>query len=173
MSLTSPPAATDGRRDFDFLVGSWRLRNRRLVDLLDPECGEWVQFQATSRTQPILGGLGNLERFSAPSVPPSGQPLEAITLRMFDPAAGRWRIWWASTSRPGHLDPPVEGRFSHGYGRFYGQDALGGRPVRVRLIWKDVTQTSARFEQAFSYDRGRRWQTNWVITLTREPQSRP
>ena len=171
--MTVPRSLADGRHDFDFLFGRWRLQNRRLANLLDPECAEWVQFQAASRTQPILGGLGNLESFSAVAVPPSGQPLEAITLRLFDSATRQWRIWWASTSRPGHMDPPVAGRFSDGYGRFYGEDVLGGLPVKVRFIWKDITAQSARFEQAFSYDDGRHWQTNWVISLVREPEGPP
>jgi hypothetical protein len=171
--MTAPHALADGRHDFDFLFGRWRLHNRRLANLLDPECAEWVQFQATSQTQPILGGLGNLENLSAGAVPPSGQPLAAITLRLFDPATGLWRIWWASTSRPGHVDPPVEGRFSAGHGRFYGQDVLDGRPVTVRFIWKDITEGSAHFEQAFSYDHGQSWRTNWVITLVREPEGQP
>ena len=131
--MNLPQPQDDGRHDFDFLLGRWRLHNRRLVDLLDPECTEWVQFEATGQAEPILGGLGNIDQLSARVIPPSGQPLEAITLRLFDPATRLWRIWWASTSRPGHMDPPVEGRFSHGYGRFYGEDVLGGQPVKIRF----------------------------------------
>ena len=167
--MSAPPASADGRHDFDFLLGRWRLHNRRLADLLDRDCTEWVQFEATGQAQPILGGLGNIDSFSAQAVPPSGQPLEAITLRLFDPAHRLWRIWWASNSRPGHLDPPMEGRFNNGHGRFFGHDVLGGQVVTVRYDWKDITATSARFEQAFSYDDGHSWQTNWAIILTREP----
>jgi hypothetical protein len=163
--MNLPRATSDGRHDFDFLFGRWRLHNRRLADLLDRDCTEWVQFEATGQAQPILGGLGNIGTFSAAAVSPGGQPMEAITLRLFDPASRLWRIWWASTRRPGHLDPPVEGRFSNGHGEFLGHDMLDGQLVTVRFLWKDITATSARFEQAFSYDDGQNWQTNWIITL--------
>ena len=161
-------AATDGRRDFDFLLGRCRLHNRRLADLLDRDCTEWVRFEATGEAHPILGGLGNIDGLSAPSVPPDGQPLEEVTLRLFNPATGLWRIWWASTSRPGHMDPPVEGRFTRGHGRFVGQDVLNSQPVKVRFDWREITASSARFEQAFSYDDGQSWQTNWIITIARQ-----
>ncbi len=163
--MTLPQASGDGRHDFNFLFRRWRLHNRRLADLLDRHCTQWVQFEGSGQAHPILGGLGNIDRFSAPAVPPSGQPLEAVTLRLFEPASRLWRIWWASTSRPGHLDPPVEGRFSNGHGQFFGHDVIGDQPVAVRYDWKDITATSARFEQAFSYDDGHSWKTNWVISL--------
>jgi hypothetical protein len=164
--MNLPQVSSDGRHDFDFVFGQWRLHNRRLTNLLDPDCADWVQFDATGQAHSILGGLGNIDLFSAAGVPPNGQPLEAITLRLFDPATRRWRIWWSSTSRPGQLDPPVEGSFSDGYGRFFGEDVVGSHRVKVRYIWKDITGRSARFEQAFSHDHGESWQTNWIITMT-------
>ena len=48
----------------------------------------------------------------------------------------------------------MQGRFAGGYGRFHGDDGLDGQPIKARFIWKDITATSTRFEQAFSYTAG-------------------
>lgn len=156
----------DGRHDFDFLFGRRRIDNRKLVDTLDPACTDWVEFEAFGEAQPILGGLGNVDLFSVPALPPTGDPYEGFTLRLYDPETGIWRIWWASTRFPGHLDTPVEGRFTGDRGEFLTDDEIGGRPVKVRYHWRVVSETANHWEQAFSYDGGATWQTNWVSDAT-------
>jgi len=47
-------------------------------------------------------------------------------------------------------------------GLFYGEDTDGGRPVKVVYKWTKVGPDGARWEQAFSYDDGKTWETNWV-----------
>jgi hypothetical protein len=161
---------TDGRTDFDFLLGKWRSRNRKLANLLDPECRDWVEVEAHGETRPILGGLGNLDEghFSSGSSKDGG-PFDGVTLRLFDPEAGVWRIWWASSTFPGRLDEPVEGRFEDGQGLFFAEDELVGRRIGVRYEWKDITPASARWEQAFSYDEGQSWHVNWITELELRP----
>jgi hypothetical protein len=163
MTLTK----TDGRHDFDFAMGRWRIQNRKIADILDPTCTDWVQFEAITEMRPILGGLGNFDTF-VPVGLPEEERFEGATVRMFDPATGLWRIWWMSARTPGILDNPVEGRFTDGHGQFFCDDVIAGTPVKVRYDWFDVEPGSARWEQSFSYDEGATWEKNWVMTSTRE-----
>jgi hypothetical protein len=156
----------DGRHDFDFFFGSWTIRNRKLANMADPECDEWVEFDATGYAHPILGGLGNVDTFSVPEMP-NGKSFEGATLRLFDTETGLWKIWWASTSAPGRLDPPVVGQFTDKHGVFLGEDVVGGKPVEVRFDWNAVDEQTARWEQAFSFDTGRNWVHNWRMDFTR------
>jgi hypothetical protein len=57
----------------------------------------------------------------------------------------------------------VVGCFEGDLGVFHGEDVHRGRPVLVRFTWSRVTTESPRWEQAFSDDGGRTWETNWVM----------
>jgi hypothetical protein len=166
--VTQPPTATelDGRHDFDFLFGQWRLANRKLEDPLADGPTPWHEFEATLETLPILDGLGNIDLYTAPDFPGRGR-YHGFGLRLFDPGARVWRIWWASNPGIGQLDTPVVGRFSDGAGRFECDDTIGGRELRVRYEWSDIEPSSARWEQSFSFDGGVTFESNWVIQLTR------
>jgi hypothetical protein len=155
----------DGRHDFDFFFGSWQQENRKRVKPLVRD-DEWVEFESFSEARPILGGLGNVDTFSAPEFP--GRPgFEGFSLRLFEPETGLWRIWWASTVGDGHLDPPVLGRFDDGIGVFECDDELEGVPLKVRFTWKDITSVSAVWEQSFSFDDGATWDANWTTRHAR------
>jgi hypothetical protein len=156
----------DGRRDFDFLLGAWRVANRRRPRPLDAGDGAWEEFATDAVVRPVLDGLGNTDTIRG-SRGPGGRPFEGLTLRLFDPVDGLWRIWWTSTRRPGHLDPPMTGGFTAGHGVFLGDDRVDGVPVRVRFDWYDLDDFAARWEQAFSVDGGRAWVLNWTMDFRR------
>lgn len=66
----------------------------------------------------------------------------------------------------------MTGRFGpDGRGEFYGDDTHDGKDVRVRYVWSGISDTTARWEQAFSVDGDRNgertWVTNWVMDFTR------
>ena len=142
MATAPERTAEVGLHDFDFFFGSWQQRNRKRVKPLVRGDDEWIEFESRSEAWPILGGLGNVDTFSAPNFP--GRPgFEGFSLRLVEPETGLWRIWWASTVGNGLLDPPVLGRFRDGVGIFECGDVIEGVPLKVRFTWKDIAADSA------------------------------
>jgi hypothetical protein len=158
-----PDAARATKHDFDFLFGSWNIRNRMLKGRLQGAT-EWTEFDARSEVAPLLEGFGHVDRYFAVR---DGAPFEGMTLRLFDPATGLWSIHWADTGRARTLLPPMVGRFRGGIGEFYGDETVEGRTVRCRFRWTQPAADSARWEQAFSEDGGKTWETNWIMEFTR------
>ena len=152
----------EGVRDFDFFMGRWRIHNRRLRDWL-ADCTEWDEFEATTVVRPILDGMGNEDEYRTDY----GGGYVGMSFRFFDPEAGLWWIYWADSRYSGLLDPPVVGSFSGDTGIFEGEDEFDGRPILVRYTWSRVTTPSPRWEQAFSQDGGKTWETNWVNDFIR------
>jgi hypothetical protein len=165
MTASARPVDDDGRHDFDFIFGDWTIHNRKLRDVIDPACDEWVEFGSTSHAEPVFGGLAHVDVITSGADAPGGQ-WEGLTLRQFDPRERLWRIWWASTRNPGHLDPPLSGSFVHGVGVFTGDDTLEGRPIKVRFHWTNPSPDQARWTQEFSHDDGASWRLNWTMDFT-------
>jgi ketosteroid isomerase-like protein len=155
-------SAADGGGDFDLFMGNWRVHHRRLKERLSNN-HEWIEFEGTSTAQKILGGLGNMDdnvlNFPAGTY-------RALTFRTFNPAKKLWSIWWIDSRNPGPLDPPLVGRFENGVGTFYADDTFKGKPIRVRYLWTSLS-TTPHWEQAFSDDGGKTWETNWTMDFTR------
>ena len=159
MTQTATIAGT--ARDFDFWMGSWSCRNRRLRERLAGS-DDWDEFESTVVARPILDGLGNEDEFRTDYA----GGFVGMSFRFFDPERKRWSIYWADTRRSGELDPPVFGGFSGDTGVFEGDDTFDGRPIRVRFIWSGITTPTPRWEQAFSEDGGETWETNWIMDFT-------
>lgn len=113
----------------------------------------------------MLGGSGNVDD-NWIELP--GGAYRAVTLRAYNSATDRWSIWWLDGRHPDRLDAPMVGRFENGTGAFYADDSFRGKPVRVRFLWTRPGCDTARWEQAFSADAGRTWETNWIMNFTRE-----
>jgi hypothetical protein len=159
----SPQAARGSKHDFDFLFGSWKVRNQYLKGRLQGSL-EWVEFDAEASTQPLLDGLANLDQFHAVW---DGESIKGVNLRLFNPATGEWSIHWADTVRAGTLLPPMIGRFNGDVGEFFGDEMLDGRKVLCRFLWTRTPRESPMWEQAFSGDGGKTWETNWIMTFSR------
>jgi hypothetical protein len=160
MSVQAPAASS--ARDFDFWIGSWSVRGRRLRERL-AGCQEWDELEATSVAWPLLDGLGNVDEFRTDYQ----GGFVGISLRLFDPTTRMWSIYWADSRNTGPIDPPVVGSFADDVGVFECDDTFNDIPIRVRYIWSRVTTEHPRWEQAFSTDGGETWETNWVNDFTR------
>ena len=152
-------AHDDGRRDFHFLYGRWAVAHRRL-QLRGVGGSDWDAFTGRAFCQGLMGGLCNVDENDLDEL---GQ---GLSFRTFDVEQQRWSIYWVS-SASGLLQEPVHGRFAGGLGRFEGEDIDAGRPVKVVYLWDEITSSSARWSQAFSYDDGLTWETNWIMSFTR------
>ena len=152
----------DGRNDFDFLIGTWKVHHRALKKRLKGST-DWHEFDGDTVSKKILNGLGNMDENI---IHRETGPVHAITLRLFDPKSKEWSIYW-STDLTGTLDVPMIGGFKDGRGEFYSQEVFEGHHIYNRFIWSKITQTSCQWEQAFSSDGGKTWETNWIMEFER------
>ena len=152
----------DGRNDFDFLIGSWKVHHRRLVERLK-ESVDWEEFEGDTVDRKILDGLGNMDENILHR---NTGPLHAISLRLFDPGSREWSIFW-STNLTGTMDVPMIGGFKGGRGEFYSQEVFDGQHIYNRFIWSKITANACQWEQAFSTDGGKTWETNWIMEFER------
>ncbi|MCR6481589.1 hypothetical protein M8542_02055 [Amycolatopsis sp. OK19-0408] len=146
--------------DFDFLIGSWTVTNRRLGKLLVGSA-DWSVFPGTTTCWSLFEGGGNMDEIVFPTLGSRG-----CTLRLFDVEREEWSLHWAN-SRTGLLQPRVVGTFAGGRGDFYGDDEHEGTPVKVHYAWTGTTTDTPRWEQEFSADGGKTWESNWVMDFAR------
>jgi hypothetical protein len=158
-------AGRDGSHDFDFWMGRWHIRNRRLRERL-AGCTVWDEFEATGMTRPLAAGIGNEDEFHTDFA----GGFVGMTFRFYNRMTRQWALYWAD-SRNGVLEPPVLGSFTGETGTFTGTDTFQGRPIQVRFIWSRTATRTPRWEQAFSGDGGNTWETNWIMDMSRPEAS--
>lgn len=159
----SPPGYTLNRtgdaHDFDYFVGAWTTRQRRLR-VRGANSTDWEEFPANLCMTPYLGGMATVDELYMPTKNRAG-----LTVRLFNPEKRQWSIYWA-TITSGKLDEPMLGGFTDNRGEFYSEDNDNGKPVKVRYLWTKIDHDHARWEQAFSYD-NKLWETNWTADFSR------
>lgn len=154
----------DSQHDFDFEFGSWKAQLRRLLHPLSGS-NTWVEMEGTSVVREIWDGRANLGELEVRN---ATAQLEGLTLRLYNPQSREWKIYWANAGDGSVGTPPMVGRFKDGRGEFYDQETFQGKPIRVRFVFSDITPKTFRFEQAFSADEGKTWETNWIANFTRQ-----
>jgi hypothetical protein len=158
----SASGAHEGSHDFDFEIGRWKTSVKRLAKPLTGDT-KWIAYEGTTTVRPIWNGRANLVELEADG--PSGH-FRGLNLRLYDPVAKQWSLTFANAAA-GVLNTPAIGAFSGARGEFYDQESLDGRAILVRFVISDVTNDACHFEQSFSADGGKTWETNWIAQDTR------
>jgi hypothetical protein len=164
-AAAAPSAGSDrpAGHDFDFSIGTWKTHIRRLAHPLTGS-HTWIQSNGTVVTHKIWNGDGDLEELEASG--PAGH-FQGLTLRLYDEKAHKWTLYWVGINN-GAVGTPMLGEFSQGRGAFYDDETFNGRAIKVRNVYSGATADVYHFEQAFSTDGGKSWETNFVADLTRE-----
>jgi hypothetical protein len=152
----------DGQHDFDFNFGKWKTHVSRLVHPLTGST-TWTEYEGVSVVRKVWNGRASL--FELDVQGPAGH-IEGVGLRLYNPTSHQWNLNWTNSSA-GMLTQPMIGEFKDGRGEFYDQETFNERSILVRNGFSEITPISSRFEQAFSADGGKTWETNWIMTFTR------
>ncbi len=156
------PSATSDKKDFDFLVGQWNVRNRKLKTRLN-NCTEWIEFDARQEMKKILLDNANMDFFYTG---PDDNPFEGMALRLFNPKTRLWSIYWTDSSSV-TLDVPVTGSFENGVGKLYAKDVFEGKQIIMKFNWDARNPEAPVWSQAFSPDNGQSWEWNWYMYFSR------
>ena len=160
LDTSAAAAASSGSpKDFDFFLGKWQVRHRRLKQRLAGST-EWEEYDGTTHWQPILGGIAN---FNDSIVNRSTGTYRGMGLRAFDARTSTWTDWYLDGRDPTKISLDGTGRFVDGVGTFFSDDTFEGKPIKVRGIFKPLGNDTAQWEQAYSPDGGKTWETNYVM----------
>jgi hypothetical protein len=161
---TSQPTTKqrDGQKDFDFEIGFWKTKLKRLVKPLSGST-EWIEYEGTTVVRKVWDGRANLVELD---VKGAAGRIEALSLRLYNPQSKQWSLNFANV-RGGGMATSTIGEFKDGRGEFYNQEDYNGRMILTRFVISDIKPDSCHFEQAFSDDGGKTWEVNWIADDTR------
>ena len=150
-------SSTSSSKDFDYLIGNWKLKNRKLKSRLT-NSAEWIDYESKVEMYQILDGNGNIDKYTDTA---TGKPYEGVALRLFNTKTKLWSIYWAD-SNSGTLDPPVVGSFENKIGHFFCKDTYNGKKIIVVFRWDVRNPDLPIWSQAFSTDNGKTWEWNSI-----------
>ena len=166
--LQVTPSSTSSQNDFDFLVGNWKVHNKKLKSRLN-NCTEWEEFDATQVMYKVLTGLGNIDNMYTTI---DGKPFEGMSVRLFNPVTKLWSIYWADNNS-GTLDKPVTGSFENGKGTFFCRETFKDVHIIMQFQWDVSVPGKPVWSQAYSADNGSSWEWNWYMYLEKMEDVHP
>jgi hypothetical protein len=142
--------ARDGRHDFDFIEGRWKVDNHQLRNSGGSD--GWNHFELDYEGWSMMGALANVDRIYGQR---AGKYFEGVSVRTFDPATRDWTIYWMDINHP-HLTEEVRGHFEGDAGTFLSTNKA------TRFIWRREMPDKAHWRQELLLPQGR-WETNWKM----------
>ncbi|MBV9055218.1 MAG: hypothetical protein JO078_00320 [Candidatus Eremiobacteraeota bacterium] len=135
-ALIGMPDARDGRHDFDFEVGTWKM--------------------SPSGNGHVVRKLWDGATIAQLIVPRPARHVRGSLLTIYRPSSREWNIYWADAG-DGTVSRPLIGHFHDSVGIFIGHDSLNGRPALIRLVFSHISARSFQTVQSESVDNGRTW----------------
>src|SRR6185312_3346440 len=155
-------AERDGSHDFDFAFGAWKTHIRRRVHALSAS-NEMIELNGTVNARKVWDGRAQLEEIETDG--PKGH-WEGATLFMYNPGAHQWSMTFINSSI-GTFTNGLIGSFKDGRAELFATDTLDGRAILVRGTWSNLTPTTHRYEEAYSADGGKTWETELTADKTK------
>lgn len=152
-----------GMGDFDFLIGHWNIRHKRLKDGTKDD---WQRFDSSATVHNVLDGIGSIEELRKPD----GSYL-GMAVRVWLPELEKWADHWTSAVN-GVVSAPQFGNFIDGEGVFISEEEADDVKWQHRGVWDQITLDSCRWHQSASKDDGKSWDWNWWMEWTRRSLSR-
>ncbi len=149
--------------EFDFLTGSWKIKNQQLKK---GSKDEWEYFDGEATVVSILNGLISIEELLIPSKNFYGMGLRALNLETL-----QWADHWVN-AKSGIVGEPMLGNFINGEGIFIVDDMQGDIPVKYISAWDEITKNSCRWYQGTSYDGGKTWEKSWIMQWKRSKKAK-
>ncbi len=152
------PSFSSSPIDYNFLFGTHSVHHKKLKKRLS-NCNEWIDIYGSKNTEPILSGIGNIEKHFLTD---NNRVVEAIALRLFNLSTKLWSLYWADNIF-GILDSPLQGSFEGNLGVFFGKDKFNGEDILVQFQYDKSDLETPVWGQAFSNDEGATWEWNWFM----------
>ncbi len=152
------PSFSSSHSDNNFLFGNHSVHHKKLKERLS-NCKEWIDIYGSKNTDPILSGIGNIEKHFLTY---NNNDVEAIALRLFNLSTKLWSLYWADNIA-GTLDLPLKRSFEENLGVFVGRDKLNGEDILVQFQYDKSDLENPVWGQAFSDDEGAPWEWNWFM----------
>jgi hypothetical protein len=152
------PAALPEARQFDFWIGEWDLISKQRAS---PTQDKWMDGKATNSIRAILDGHVVQENFDGSAL---GQPFKGMSVSVYNPQLKKWQQTWVD-SQGAYLD--LVGEFKDGK-MVLGQEMVrNGKPVKLRMIFFNITKDRFDWNWESSRDEGKTWTILWKITYVR------